>query len=119
MFQSSRLRCHGLLALTALLAFAPTASAQHNDGLVYQTEDRPYGLLTRFIPEQPGQLARGGRLEALALRDQPTAVMQNLDKRFKLHEPMPVTWVPLVAKPLSQERPSVDVKTMYSGAASP
>lgn len=38
-------------------------------GYVYQTEDRGDGLLYRFIPNVPGQLAKGGRLQALALTD--------------------------------------------------
>jgi secreted PhoX family phosphatase len=38
-------------------------------GAVFQTEDREDGLLYRFVPVVPGQLARGGRLQALALAD--------------------------------------------------
>lgn len=38
-------------------------------GVVYQTEDMADGVFTRFIPAQPGQLARGGRLQALVVRD--------------------------------------------------
>lgn len=38
-------------------------------GAVYQTEDRDDGLLYRFLPAVPGQLARGGKLQALALAD--------------------------------------------------
>jgi len=36
-------------------------------GLVYLTEDREDSLLYRFIPTHPGQLARGGTLQALVL----------------------------------------------------
>jgi len=36
-------------------------------GIVYMTEDRDDSLLYRFIPASPGQLAAGGRLEALTL----------------------------------------------------
>ena len=36
-------------------------------GAVFMTEDRDDGLLYRFLPTVPGQLARGGRLQALAL----------------------------------------------------
>ncbi len=36
-------------------------------GYVYQTEDRDDGLLYRFIPAQPGNLAAGGRLQALVV----------------------------------------------------
>ncbi len=38
-------------------------------GYIYQTEDRADGLLYRFIPDVPGQLAKGGKLQALALTD--------------------------------------------------
>ena len=36
-------------------------------GHVYLTEDRDDGLLYRFIPDVPGKLAAGGRLQALGL----------------------------------------------------
>lgn len=36
-------------------------------GIVYMTEDRDEGLLYRFIPDVPGKLAQGGRLQALAV----------------------------------------------------
>ncbi len=36
-------------------------------GIVYQTEDREDSLLYRFIPNAKGELAKGGRLEALAV----------------------------------------------------
>ena len=38
-------------------------------GIVYLTEDRPDSLLYRFIPNVPGQLAKGGRLQAMAFAD--------------------------------------------------
>lgn len=40
-------------------------------GIVYQTEDRTDGLLYRFLPERPGVLADGGRLQALMVRGRP------------------------------------------------
>ena len=39
-------------------------------GIVYETEDRDDSLLYRFIPNVRGQLAAGGRLQALALEGQ-------------------------------------------------
>jgi len=39
-------------------------------GIVYETEDRGDGLLYRFIPNLKGNLAAGGRLQALALEGQ-------------------------------------------------
>lgn len=39
-------------------------------GIVYLTEDDVEGLLYRFIPKSPGKLHQGGKLQALAFRDQ-------------------------------------------------
>lgn len=36
-------------------------------GIVYQTEDLDDGLIYRFLPHRPGDLAAGGKLQALAL----------------------------------------------------
>lgn len=36
-------------------------------GIVYQTEDRQDSCLYRFVPNEPGQLVKGGRLQALAI----------------------------------------------------
>ncbi len=36
-------------------------------GIVYETEDREDGLLYRFIPNVPGKLAEGGKLQALVI----------------------------------------------------
>ena len=38
-------------------------------GIVYLTEDRGDGLFYRFIPAVKGDLAKGGRLQAMAFRD--------------------------------------------------
>lgn len=38
-------------------------------GYVYETEDRPNASLYRFVPAVPGELAKGGRLEALRIGD--------------------------------------------------
>ncbi|BBC72034.1 phosphatase [Altererythrobacter sp. B11] len=42
-------------------------------GIVYMTEDRGDGLLYRFIPTHPGQLAQGGVLQALSIPGVPDA----------------------------------------------
>jgi secreted PhoX family phosphatase len=50
-----------------------------NTGIVYQTEDTPRAGFYRFLPERPhtsdrpADLAAGGRLEMLAIRDRPQA----------------------------------------------
>lgn len=43
------------------------AAVDPTSGIVYLTEDREDGLLYRFLPAVPGQLAAGGQLQALAL----------------------------------------------------
>jgi secreted PhoX family phosphatase len=43
------------------------AAVDPASGIVYMTEDRADGLLYRFIPQTPGRLALGGRLQALAI----------------------------------------------------
>lgn len=56
--------------LTAMGRFNHEAAAvDPRTGIVYLTEDREDGLFYRFLPERPGALARGGRLQALAWRD--------------------------------------------------
>ncbi len=42
------------------------AAVDPRTGIVYLTEDRDDGLLYRFLPNVKGQLARGGRLQAMA-----------------------------------------------------
>lgn len=46
-------------------------------GIVYQTEDRENGLIYRFIPNDPGRLANGGKLQALAFRGRKSVDTRN------------------------------------------
>ena len=56
--------------LTAMGRFVHEAAiVDPATGIAYLTEDRPDSLLYRFLPSTRGQLARGGRLQALALAD--------------------------------------------------
>jgi hypothetical protein len=55
--------------LTAMGRFAHEAVAVDPEtGIVYLTEDSRTGLFYRFLPATPGELQRGGRLQALAIR---------------------------------------------------
>lgn len=54
-------------------------------GIVYQTEDRHDGVIYRFIPavkniDKPGQLAEGGKLQVLAIKDKQPADLRNWDQ---------------------------------------
>lgn len=66
-------------------------------GVVYQTEDRHDGLLYRFIPSVRGHLHRGGRLQALRLRDHPSADTRHWETPGVFHAgvAMPVEWADL------------------------
>lgn len=46
-------------------------------GIVYETEDRDNGLFYRYIPDEPGKLIQGGRLQALKIRDLKAADTRN------------------------------------------
>jgi len=66
--------------LTAMGRFNHEAIAVNpNTGIVYQTEDRQDGAIYRFIPNEPGNLVAGGRLQVLALRDTQPADLRNWD----------------------------------------
>lgn len=45
------------------------AAVDPRTGIVYMTEDRDDSLFYRFLPDVPGSLDRGGRLQALAFTD--------------------------------------------------
>lgn len=59
-------------------------------GIVYLTEDAPRSGFYRFIPEVPGDLRAGGRLQMLAIRGRP-----NYETGRGQHRdfPLPVSWV--------------------------
>ncbi len=69
--------------LTAMGRFNHEAIAvDPRSGIVYQTEDRHEGLIYRFIPNVPGRLAEGGRLQALVVVDRPGLDTRNWDARM-------------------------------------
>jgi hypothetical protein len=96
----------GLVApvpLTAMGRFNHEAIAvDPKSGCVYLTEDRHDGLLYRFIPNVPGQMAEGGRLQALAFKERPSADSRNWnqDIQVKMGETIAVQWID-IADPLS------------------
>jgi len=45
--------------------------------IVYQTEDRDEGLFFRFLPTTPQKLSDGGRLQALAIKGEPSRDTRN------------------------------------------
>ncbi len=67
-----------------------------DSGIVYQTEDRDDGLLYRFLPDEPGQLAKGGRLQALAVKGNPSVDTRNWEtKTVTPGTSLPARWIDL------------------------
>jgi len=65
-------------------------------GIVYLTEDDNESLIYRFIPEVPGQLAAGGRLQALVIQDAPSLDTRNWeDSAVAAGQALSVTWIDL------------------------
>ena len=64
--------------------------------IVYQTEDRGDGLIYRFIPNTPGKLHEGGKLQALAVKDKKKFNTSNWTERsMDLFTPFDVEWIDL------------------------
>ncbi len=61
-------------------------------GIVYQTEDRGAAGFYRFLPHEAGVLARGGRLEMLAIADAPGADLRTGQTADVWR---PVSWAPI------------------------
>ncbi len=79
-------------------------------GAVYQIEDRGNGLFYRFLPHEPGKLAKGGRLQALKLRDKARADTRNwYGSDIPVGQKLAVEWVDIT----NVESPDDDLR--YQG----
>ena len=64
--------------IKAMGRFMHEAAAVHpQTGIVYLTQDEPRCLFYRYLPAAKGELAKGGRLQALAIRGHKTADLRN------------------------------------------
>ncbi|WP_439487963.1 alkaline phosphatase PhoX [Algoriphagus sp.] len=67
-----------------------------DSGLVYLTEDRGDGLIYRFIPNEPGNLRAGGKLQALSIKGQKGFDTRNWEAQtIKTGKPLEVDWIDL------------------------
>jgi secreted PhoX family phosphatase len=66
-------------------------------GIVYMTEDRHHSLFYRYIPDVPGKLVEGGRLQALAVAGQESLPTHNWNREahVPLRRPLDTSWVDL------------------------
>lgn len=82
--------------LTAMGRYRHEAAAvDPKTGIVYLTEDRDDCLFYRFLPEKPGELARGGKLQALAFADSalPADSRNWFGVEFAPRAARPVRWI--------------------------
>jgi hypothetical protein len=88
-------------------------------GIVYLTEDDIEGLLYRFIPAKKGKLVEGGKLQALAVRDQKSFDTRNWPGispvMMTAKTSMPVGWVDL--EDIDAPRNDLRHRGFKSGAA--
>lgn len=73
-------------------------AVEPESGMVYQTEDEHEGLITRFIPKEKGNLAAGGKVEALVVKSQDGMDTRNWKAQsINVGEPMKVEWIEVPA----------------------
>jgi len=92
------------IPLKPLGRFAHEAAAiDPSTGIVYLTEDSRNGLFYRFLPFERGNLQKGGRLQALKIKEMPSANTSNWPKDWggdgmdsiRTNKPMQVEWIDL------------------------
>lgn len=73
------------------------AAVDPRSGVVYLTEDRHHSLFYRYLPDVPGQLSAGGKLQALGLVDSASAMTHNWYGRtgLSIGENLAVRWIDL------------------------
>ena len=84
--------------IKAMGRFEHEACAVHEpSGIVYMTEDRHYSLFYRYIPDTPGRLQEGGRLQALAIAGRPAMQLHNWsgDRAIAVGESLATHWIDL------------------------
>ncbi len=84
--------------------------------IVYQTEDLNDGLIYRFLPDYPGELHKGGRLQALVIKGHQRFDTRNWETNsFPLNVPLEVEWVEL--NPADSPNDNLRFRGALQGAA--
>jgi secreted PhoX family phosphatase len=84
--------------ITAMGQFMHEAAVVHPaSGIVYMTEDRHNSLFYRFMPNEPGNLLAGGRLQALGIAGEPFYSTSNWSRTpdMRVGETLATHWVDL------------------------
>jgi secreted PhoX family phosphatase len=84
--------------IRAMGRFEHEACAVHApSGIVYMTEDRHFSLFYRYIPNVPGRLREGGKLQALAIAGRPAQQLHNWTepRAIGIGESLATQWIDL------------------------
>lgn len=112
-------RLHRAIPFTAMGRFRREAVAvDPRTGIVYQTEDVDDGCIYRFIPEHPGHLIDGGRLQALCLKDKPSIDTRNWEEtptKVPIGQKMAVSWIDM--DEVDSPRDDLRLRAFARGAA--
>ena len=94
---TSNIKLHKAVPIKAMGRFKHEAIAvDPKNNFIYQTEDRKRGLFYRFIPNKMGDLLKGGKLQALSLKDFRGTDCSNWNQTiFKIGQKRIVKWVDL------------------------
>jgi secreted PhoX family phosphatase len=82
------------------------ATVDSRTGIVYETEDAGSGRgsgFYRFVPRDPRDLARGGRLQILAVKGRPSADLRDGQRQGT---PLPVEWITIEEPDPAGEAPN-------------
>ena len=105
---------HAARPLPALGRFTHEAAAiDPATGIVYLTEDRTEAGLYRCVPNQPGELERGGKLEMLAARSADGPAPE-LARDLPAGASYAVRWVPIDDPMLAHTPGTGDAKGVYA-----
>ncbi|MCH7828951.1 MAG: DUF839 domain-containing protein [Proteobacteria bacterium] len=98
--------------------FKHEAAAVHEPtGIVYLTEDDPHSLFYRFLPNVPGQLHRGGRLQALAIASRHSLKTHNWHAPdMRVNMPLTTRWIDL--QDVDSDKHNLHKRGAAAGAAS-
>ncbi len=84
--------------------------------IVYQTEDRGDGLIYRYIPNVSGNLHKGGVLQALAIKSNPSFDTRNWEaQNLNVNQELNVTWIDL--ENIDSIEDDLRIRGAQSGAA--
>lgn len=73
-----------------------SAAVDPRTNIIYQTEDRTNSLIYRFLPNSPGHLEEGGRLQCLSVASEPRFDTRNWDEqKVKPGESFEIRWIDL------------------------